>query len=145
MQIRMKVIKGKPHGHCFLFANGEVMFGRGPECNIRPNSDLISRQHCLLKISDHHALIRDLGSRNGTLINGQLVIGEHILKHGDTLELGPLVLQVLMESPLTGDLLVDTALAQHEDTLKSGDTPLSPEEATLPTGLNRTAEFAPTS
>jgi pSer/pThr/pTyr-binding forkhead associated (FHA) protein len=144
MQIRMKVIKGKPHGHCILFTNGEFMFGRGPECNIRPNSDLISRQHCLLQVSDHSALIRDLGSRNGTLINGQLVIGEHILKNGDTLELGPLVLEVMMDTPLSGDMLVDTALAKQEDTFKQGDAP-NADAATLPTGMTPAPVFEPSS
>src|ERR1022692_3464052 len=98
MQLRMKVVKGKPHGHCLQFPNGEFMFGRGPECDVRPNSDLVSRQHCLLQVTNEGALIRDLGSRNGTLINGELVVGERTLVHGDTLQLGPLVLEVILET-----------------------------------------------
>ena len=52
MQVRMKVIRGKPKGHFLMFPPGEFMFGRGPECDIRPNSDLVSRQHCILQITE---------------------------------------------------------------------------------------------
>ena len=98
MQLTMKVVRGKPKGHCLMFPVGEFMFGRGPECDVRPNSDLVSRQHCILRITQDGVLIRDLGSVNGTLVNGQLVVGERILDNGDTLQLGPLVLQVVFDN-----------------------------------------------
>src|SRR5437870_8548566 len=113
MQLRLKVVKGKPHGHCLLFPNGEFMFGRGPECDVRPNSDLVSRQHCLLHVLDDSATIRDLGSMNGTLVNGQLVDAERALVTGDTLQIGPLVLEVLLETDRStlGASLEDTVQA----------------------------------
>jgi pSer/pThr/pTyr-binding forkhead associated (FHA) protein len=118
MQFRMKVVKGKPQGHCLAFPVGEFMFGRGPECDVRPNSDLVSRQHCLVQVSDLHAVIRDLGSRNGTLVNGQLVVGERELVHGDTVQIGPLVLEVLIEA-VAGSVhfsLGETALVSQDET-----------------------------
>ncbi len=105
MHLRIKVIQGKPQGHCLTFHNGEVLFGRGPECDVRPNSDLISRQHCLLKITDDSAKVRDLGSRNGTLVNGQLLRTERQLAHGDKLHLGSFVLQIFMEPELGPEAL----------------------------------------
>ena len=118
MQFRLKVIKGKPRGHCLKFPVGEFMFGRGPECDIRPMSDLVSRQHCLLRIQDEIALIRDLGSRNGTLLNGQLVLGEQPLRHGDTLQIGPLVLEVVVSSDSIAapSSTGDTAMLHGSDT-----------------------------
>src|SRR5882672_1420720 len=120
MQLRLKVVKGKPQGHCLSFPNGEFMFGRGPECDVRPNSDLVSRQHCLLHITNHAALIRDLGSRNGTLVNGELVVGERMLIIGDTLQIGPLTLQILDIDPtLTSGSVQDTLVnAQGETVLR---------------------------
>jgi pSer/pThr/pTyr-binding forkhead associated (FHA) protein len=99
MNLNLKVVRGKPRGHCLTFPNGEYMFGRGPECDVRPNSDLVSRQHCLLHVTDDAASIRDLGSVNGTLVNGQLVTGPRLLAHGDTLQIGPLVLEVILDGP----------------------------------------------
>jgi len=97
MQLRLKVVRGKPRGHCLSFPNGEYMFGRGPECDVRPNSDLVSRQHCLLHIKEDNVTIRDLGSVNGTLVNGQLVTAARPLANGDTLQIGPLVLEVVLD------------------------------------------------
>jgi pSer/pThr/pTyr-binding forkhead associated (FHA) protein len=96
MDVQMKVLEGKPNGHCFRLAKGEFVFGRGPECHIRPNSDWVSRQHCLLRISDNSVSLRDLGSMNGTLVNGQLLTEERQLADGDTLQVGPLVLQLMI-------------------------------------------------
>lgn len=101
MQLRLKVIKGKPRGHCLSFSVGEYMFGRGPECEVRPNSDLVSRQHCLVQVTDDNVSIRDLGSMNGTLVNDQLVIDARPLAHGDRIQIGPLVLEVLLDAEPT--------------------------------------------
>ena len=115
MQLKMRVVRGKPKGHCLMFPPGEFMFGRGPECDVRPNSDLVSRQHCLLAITDDGALIRDLGSANGTLVNGQLVVGDRKLDDGDTVEIGPLVLQVLIDAEVVAGI-AETALRDRDDT-----------------------------
>ncbi len=96
MDVHLKVLHGKPRGHCLRFGPGEFVFGRGPECHVRPNSELVSRQHCLLKVQNDGALlIRDLGSANGTLVNGARLLGERPLQIGDTLQVGPVVLQVV--------------------------------------------------
>jgi pSer/pThr/pTyr-binding forkhead associated (FHA) protein len=96
MKVQMQVLQGKAPGQVLGFPRGEFVFGRGPECHVRPNSDWISRQHCLLRVTADEVHIRDLGSTNGTLVNGVRVVGERKLETGDRLELGPFVLQVLL-------------------------------------------------
>ena len=96
MSVKMKVVQGKPHGSYLDFPEGEFVVGRGPECHVRPNSELVSRQHCLLRIHGQELMVRDLGSTNGTLVNGKRLIEECALVDGDTLQLGPLVLQVVL-------------------------------------------------
>jgi pSer/pThr/pTyr-binding forkhead associated (FHA) protein len=98
MSVRMKVVQGKPHGSYLEFPEGEFVVGRGPECHVRPNSELISRQHCLLRIRGAVLVVRDLGSTNGTLVNGKRLMDECALGDGDTIQLGPLVLQVVVEA-----------------------------------------------
>jgi pSer/pThr/pTyr-binding forkhead associated (FHA) protein len=107
MSVKMKVVQGKPHGSVLDFPEGEFVVGRGPECHLRPNSELISRQHCLLRIHGAHVHVRDLGSTNGTLVNGKLLVEELALVHGDTLQLGPLVLELVLEE-LKKELSKDT-------------------------------------
>ncbi len=94
MSVKLTVIQGKPAGKSLSFAAGEYFIGRGAECHIRPNSDWVSRQHCLLRVTDKAAFLKDLGSRNGTLVNGVLIGGEQQLNHGDQVQFGPLVFEV---------------------------------------------------
>jgi pSer/pThr/pTyr-binding forkhead associated (FHA) protein len=96
MKVQMQVMQGKARGRFLGFPQGEFVFGRGPECHVRPNSDWISRQHCLLRVTANEVHIRDLGSTNGTLVNGTRVVGERRLNAGDRLELGPFVLEVVL-------------------------------------------------
>jgi pSer/pThr/pTyr-binding forkhead associated (FHA) protein len=95
MTIKFLVIQGNPQGKCLQFRAGkEYMFGRGTECHIRPNSEWVSRQHCMLRVTAEGTLIRDLGSRNGTLINGVRLVGEQRLQQGDQVQVGPIVFEV---------------------------------------------------
>jgi pSer/pThr/pTyr-binding forkhead associated (FHA) protein len=97
MNVKLLVVHGRPQGKCLLFPRGEYVFGRGAECHIRPNSDWVSRQHCLLRVTGEALYIRDLGSRNGTLVNGVRIVGERRLAHGDQIVVGPLVFAVHLE------------------------------------------------
>ena len=117
MGVRMLIVEGRSRGKFLSLPRGEFVFGRGPECHVRPNSPWVSRQHCLVCISPEGVRVRDLGSSHGTLINGTRVVGEQALQVGDQLQVGPLVLQ-LVNDPAgeeavsiseTGILLSDTA------------------------------------
>src|SRR5437870_4739332 len=116
MDVHLKVLHGKPRGHCLRFGPGEFVFGRGPECHVRPNSELVSRQHCMLLVKPNGGLsIRDLGSANGTLVNGSRILDEFSLKDGDTLQVGPVVLQVVMAAPPQPSTL-ETAVVNLDET-----------------------------
>jgi pSer/pThr/pTyr-binding forkhead associated (FHA) protein len=94
MEVQLLVVQGEPRGKALHFPPGEFVFGRGPECHVRPNSAWVGRQHCLLRVTEEGAVVRDLGSSSGTLINGCRVVGERALTAGDRLQLGPVVLQM---------------------------------------------------
>jgi len=70
-----------------------VRIGRAKECELRPvadNDTSISRMHAEIEWRpDGSLLVRDLGSRNGTYVNGASVAEEHPLEFGDRLSLGP--------------------------------------------------------
>src|SRR5437762_1513036 len=91
--IKLVVVQGRPQKD-IPFPIGEFMFGRGPECHVRAKSDWVSRQHCMLRVTPDETVIRDLGSRNGTLVNGKRLLGEQRLSHLDQLQVGPLVFEV---------------------------------------------------
>jgi pSer/pThr/pTyr-binding forkhead associated (FHA) protein len=113
MNVTLLVVQGRPLGKRLTFPPGEYYFGRGSECHVRPNSDWVSRQHCLLRVAADCAFLRDLASRNGTLVNGVLVEGERHLDDGDLLQLGPLVFEVLL----------DTSMASPSSEVRAGSPP----------------------
>jgi predicted component of type VI protein secretion system len=100
MKAKLLVVHGRPEGKSLAFPPGEYVFGRGAECHIRPNSDWVSRQHCMLRVTPDALFVRDLGSRNGTLVNGVRVLGERCLTPGDQLQVGPLVFEVQVDEPV---------------------------------------------
>jgi pSer/pThr/pTyr-binding forkhead associated (FHA) protein len=104
MEVKLLVLQGRPQRKSLVFPHGSYVFGRGTECHIRPNSEWVSRQHCQLLVTGDAASIRDLGSSNGTLINGERVIGERGLSNGDQLQIGPLVFEVRLEQTPTSSL-----------------------------------------
>jgi pSer/pThr/pTyr-binding forkhead associated (FHA) protein len=97
MIAKMLVVQGRPAGKSLIFSPGDYYLGRGGECQIRINSDWVSRQHCVLRVTETEVILRDLGSRNGTLVNGVLVTGERPLAQGDHIQIGPLVFQLQIE------------------------------------------------
>jgi pSer/pThr/pTyr-binding forkhead associated (FHA) protein len=70
-----------------------VVVGRHPGCDAHIDSQRVSRWHCVLAREGEHVLVRDLGSRNGTWINGCRVTSGR-LKPGDRVAFGQLFFQV---------------------------------------------------
>ncbi len=54
---------------------GEYVIGREPSCNIVVDLDLVSRRHANLIVNYHEVIIEDLGSVNGTYVNGKRIVG----------------------------------------------------------------------
>lgn len=102
MEFRLKVIDGKHAGQEISIPGPKYLIGRGEECQLRPNSDAVSRQHCLLQVEGGRATVCDLGSRNGTLVNDQRVEGRYALKTGDRLSIGNLRFEVQITTGLKG-------------------------------------------
>lgn len=94
MDARLKVVLGTNAGREIRLLGPKFLIGRAEDCHLRPRSDLISRHHCVLLLEEQTLTIRDLGSRNGTLVNGERVVGERELLTGDKLVVGPLQFEV---------------------------------------------------
>jgi pSer/pThr/pTyr-binding forkhead associated (FHA) protein len=117
MNVKLLVVQGRPVGKTILFGPGDYFLGRGPECYLRFNSEWVSRQHCVLRVGMNHAAMRDLGSRNGTLVNGVLLAGDHTLAQGDKVQIGPVVFEVFLvegsgEPPGVGTTLLPPSDAE---------------------------------
>ena len=62
--------------------------GRHPNNSIQLLDKIVSKEHCVLEQRDGGFILRDLGSLNGTYVNGERVRGEMALRHGDEIALG---------------------------------------------------------
>jgi DNA-binding winged helix-turn-helix (wHTH) protein len=78
-------------------AEGESMLGRGADATVRIDALSVSRHHARIVVSGGHAWVEDLGSKNGTAVDGRTVAGRVELTDGARIKIGPaaLVLHVL--------------------------------------------------
>lgn len=74
--------------------NGPVVIGRSPGADIVIGDDFVSGKHARLSPSGDGAILEDLGSTNGTLLNGQRVVGAQTLRSGDSIDIGTVKLKV---------------------------------------------------
>jgi predicted component of type VI protein secretion system len=67
---------------------GENVLGRDPGSVVRIDSPRASRRHAVIHVSGDEAVVEDLGSKNGTFVNGTRVQSPTLLRDGDRLEVG---------------------------------------------------------
>lgn len=97
--MRLMVNCGKAQGTTINVLGPRFLIGRAPECQLRPASELVSRRHAELKVVAGCAMIADLGSAGGVLLNGRKLSGSAPLKDGDRFEIGPLSFTALLDEP----------------------------------------------
>ena len=66
---------------------GQVLVGRAPDAQVKVNDPLVSRHHARLDVKDGDVLLVDLGSHNGTRVNGERISTPRRLISGDTITL----------------------------------------------------------
>jgi len=84
---RLVALAGPMVDKVVLLGDGEVTIGRGISNQICISDPVLSRQHCTIRRDKQQYMIRDLGSRHGTLVNG-VPIQAQLLQHGDQISLG---------------------------------------------------------
>ena len=94
MNYVLQVVRGRSATTTLKLAEGVTSLGRHDDCIIRIKSSQVSRRHCEIHDVDGKLTVRDLGSSNGTFVNGQRVLGQQPLKVGDELTVGSVTLRV---------------------------------------------------
>ena len=72
---------------------GTVILGRGQDAGIRLDDELVSRKHCSITFDGKSVIVKDLGSTNGTYVDGQPV-NELVLEPDNRLQIGKMVLKI---------------------------------------------------
>jgi pSer/pThr/pTyr-binding forkhead associated (FHA) protein len=94
MNYILQVVRGRSASTTLKLTEGVTSIGRHDDCTIRIKSSQVSRRHCEIVDADGKLTIRDLGSSNGTFVNGKRINGQQALKPGDEVALGAVTLQV---------------------------------------------------
>ncbi len=91
----LEVISGPYRGQAIQLVQGQVItIGRSPECTVTFDDAQLSQRHAEVDWTSNGFSVFDLGSSNGTLINGHRVAGRAGLVLGDHLQIGETILQL---------------------------------------------------
>ncbi|MBN1818984.1 MAG: FHA domain-containing protein [Sedimentisphaerales bacterium] len=96
MKVNLVLRKKNGTQKSFPLPNSVTVIGRRQECDLCIPLMMVSRRHCQLNLDEGKLTIRDLGSRNGTFVNGER-IEEAQIKAGDEIRLGPLEFTVMID------------------------------------------------
>jgi predicted component of type VI protein secretion system len=97
MKVQLIVVQGKPEGKMIPLMGPSFKIGRGETCHLRPNSEQVSREHAEFSVTAETVTVRDLGSRNGTLVNGKALAEPCTLKDRDLIQVGPLTFAISIQ------------------------------------------------
>jgi predicted component of type VI protein secretion system len=91
MKVSLVVASGVHQGKVISIVGSQFLIGRDPQCQLRPASQAVSKQHCAVIIRDGAVYLKDYGSTNGTLLNDAVVRDEERqVQNNDSLKIGPL-------------------------------------------------------
>src|SRR4051812_17121960 len=80
--------------------SGAIVIGRDPEIELRVRHASVSRRHATIRIDDGIVRIADLGSHNGTRVNGERISEARVLASGDVATVGDVMLVVHFSTPV---------------------------------------------
>lgn len=90
----LKIVGGKQDGKLIPLPTKKFLIGTEQDCHLRPSSDSVSRHHCAISIDNFGVRVRDLGSSNGTFLNGTRLVGVQAAQPGDNLKVGILEFKI---------------------------------------------------
>ena len=95
-QASIVVVAGDDAGSEFVIDRAQTTIGRGRSVDVCFQDEALSSEHAAIEFTGDGFRLRDLGSMNGTLLNGgDVKAGD--LKHGDRFQLGTHVFQLILE------------------------------------------------
>jgi transcriptional regulator with GAF, ATPase, and Fis domain len=128
MTARLVALAGPLCGEAFPIDDAEWVVGRDPVNRLSIPDRMLSRRHCAVTFVNGRHQLRDLGSSNGTFVNG-IPIQERVLEPGDRIRAGDSVLMFLTTDP-AARTATPAANAFDDRTTRVGEA--RPDEAGRP-------------
>jgi len=122
MDVCLIMFKGDSTKREFPVTKNRVVIGRVNSCDLRIPLSSVSRKHCELKVVRGAVKVNDLGSSNGTYVNGTRIRREESLHPGDRIQVGPVVFTLVVDGVPSVQTPSESLMhAQVEAERKSGD------------------------
>lgn len=113
----LRFISGKYQGGEFpLRMNREIIIGRSSDLDMVLVEDMVSRRHAKISSTDSEVYIQDMGSTNGTFVNGEKIAGRALLQEGDRILVGTSIIKVVGVDAI----LAQTSEAEARRKLEAG-------------------------
>ena len=121
MAFQLLVVQGKSASQAIKIGTSVMTVGRQQDCQLRIASSQVSRKHCQIFEKKGLLLVKDLGSSNGTLVNGKRIADQRVLEPGDELTVGSVKFRIERQeetvlepgaSPPASAKAADTAISQ---------------------------------
>ncbi len=107
--VQLGASKGRP----VPVAGPRFVIGRQPDCQLRLGSTLVSKLHAAIERREGRVFLSDLGSTNGTVLNGRLLRGKEAEIHdGDRIQVGPVVCTLATVAHRDGSIKVEEQVAE---------------------------------
>lgn len=131
--VQMGAAKGRP----VPVVGPRFLIGRHRDCQLRLGSPMVSKIHAAIERREGHLVLTDLGSTNGTCLNGRVLRGKESEIHdGDRIQIGPVVCTVAKAAHREGPVQVEAQVAEWlhgEDTAAHADAVNALDTAVLAT------------
>lgn len=88
------VTQGSQTGQSAALADGVIMIGRGADCQIILDDDYVSTRHARVVSGENGVYVEDLGSTNGSYVNGQRITAPTTITMSDTVRIGRTILKL---------------------------------------------------
>lgn len=128
MDVQLVMFRDGGDHRPFSVSKGTTVIGRREDCDLRIAVGDVSRKHCrVITDADGEMRVEDLGSSNGTFVNGHRVQNS-TLNAGDTLQVGPVVFIVQVD----GAPALDDVSPRTRASVADSDVPAAPAKAAKP-------------
>ena len=88
------VTQGSQTGQSAALADGVIMIGRGADCQIILDDDYVSTRHARVVSGENGVYVEDMGSTNGSYVNGQRITAPTTITMSDTVRIGRTILKL---------------------------------------------------
>jgi pSer/pThr/pTyr-binding forkhead associated (FHA) protein len=88
------ITQGSQTGQSAALADGVIMIGRGADCQIILDDDYVSTRHARVVSGENGIYVEDMGSTNGSYVNGQRITAPTTITMSDTVRIGKTILKL---------------------------------------------------